>query len=76
MLQTNATLNLLRYSLSNPKISAFSFIRCLFDFNSAHMALPGTKTLVNSHPKKRNSMDLNRDSAWHVGPSLNKYRCV
>lgn len=37
------------------------------------MALPGTKVIVHENPSKRASWDLNGDTGWCVGPSMNHY---
>lgn len=40
------------------------------------MALPGSKILVCAHPTKRDSWDLNGETGWPAGPSMNHSRCV
>ena len=55
ILQANITLNLLRATRSNPKLSAYSYIHGNFDFTSTPMAPPGTKVLIHMHPDKRGS---------------------
>ena len=76
ILQTNITLNILRSSRANPKLSEYSYVHGLCDFTCAPVAFLGTNVLVHSNPDKRNSWDLNEESRWYVGPSLNHYQCV
>ena len=40
------------------------------------MAPLGMKVLVHTYLVKRGLWDLNRESEWYVGPSLNYYRSV
>ena len=74
--QSNITLNLLRSSRVNPKLSAYAYIHGPFNFLSTPMAPPGTKVIVHTHPDKRASWELNGQHGWYVGPALNHYRCV
>ena len=74
--QTNLTLNLLRSSRTNPKLSAHSYIHGNFNFLTTPLALPGTRILAHVNPDKRGSFELNRERGWYVGPLLNHYRCV
>mgnify|MGYP003330606412 CR=1 FL=1 len=57
--QTNITLNLLRSSRINPKLSAYAYIHGFFNFQATPMAPPGTKVLVHMHSEKRGTWDLN-----------------
>ena len=74
--QANITLNLLRSSRCNPKLSAYSYIFGTFNFRATPMAPPGTKVVAHVHPSKRGSWDLNAEVGWYVGPSMKHYRCV
>ena len=47
--QTNLTLNLLRQSRLNPKMSAEAMMNDPFDFNRTPIAPLGTKVLVHEH---------------------------
>ena len=42
--QANITLNLLRSSRSNPKLSAYAYLFGNFDYNATPLAPPGTST--------------------------------
>ena len=74
--QANITLNLLRASRSNPKISAYTYIFGEFNFSATPLAPPGTKIVAHIKPGKRASWELNGEVGWYVGPSMQHYRCV
>ena len=74
--QTTLTLNLLRNSRVNTKLSAHAFLHGNFDFNSTPLAPPGTRALVHSKPMERNSRSFHGKYAWYVGPASEHYRCV
>ena len=40
------------------------------------MASLGIKVIVHSNPSKRASWNLNGETGWHAGPSMNHCRCV
>jgi hypothetical protein len=54
---TKITLNLLRQSRVNPKISAQEAINGKFDFNATPLAPPGSKVVIHEKPGQRNSWD-------------------
>ena len=72
----NITLNLLRATRSNRKLSAYSYIFGTYNFRATPMALPGTKVIAHVHPSKRGSWELNGQVRWYVRPALQYYRCV
>jgi len=74
--QATLTLNLLRNSRVNTKLSAHAFLHGNFDFSSTPLAPPGTKVLVHSKPKERNSWSFHGKEAWYIGPAPEHYRCV
>jgi hypothetical protein len=51
--QAVMTLNMLRTSIINPKISAAKHIFGQYDFNRAHMAPPGTIIIAHETPSRR-----------------------
>jgi hypothetical protein len=51
--QATLTLNLLRASRRNPKVSIYSILEGTFDFNATPMAPPGTKVLIHERKKTR-----------------------
>ena len=74
--QAELTLNLLRNSRVNPKLSAWEFLFGVFNYNATPLAPPGTKVLAHSKPKQRQSWGFHGEDAWYIGPSLDHYRCV
>ena len=74
--QAFLTLNLLRPSRLNPKLSAEAYLNGQFDFNASPLAPPGTKVAVHSKPGQRNTWDPNCKEGWYVGPALEHYRCA
>jgi hypothetical protein len=74
--QANITLNLLRASRINPKLSAYTSIFGEFNFAATPLAPPGTKIVAHLKPEQRRTWELNGEAGWYVGPALNHYRCV
>ena len=73
--QGELTLNLLRNSRVNPKLSSWAYIFGSFDFNSTPLAPPGTKVVVHLKPHKRASWDPHGVSGFYTGPAMHHYRC-
>ena len=74
--QAELTLNLLRPSRINPRLSAYAYLFGLFDFNRTPLAPAGTKVLVHEKSRQRASWANHGIQGWYVGPSLEHYRCV
>ena len=74
--QAFLTLNLLRSSRINPKLSAYAQLHGQFDFNATPLAPPGTKVVIHNKPESRASWDLNGQEGWYIGRSPQHYRCV
>jgi hypothetical protein len=51
------TLNLLRPSQRNPKVSAYTMLEGNFDFNATPLAPPGIKVIIHEKPAQRGSWD-------------------
>ena len=73
--QCELTLNLLRASRKNNKLSAYAQLEGGFNFNHTPLAPPGTKASVYMDNKIRNSWAPHAKDAWYVGPTLHHYRC-
>ena len=73
--QAELTLNLLRGSRINPKLSAWEQIGGRFDFNATPIAPPGTKCLVHVKNTQRGTWDGHALNAWYLGPALHSYPC-
>jgi hypothetical protein len=76
LFQVELTLNLLRSSRVNPKLSAHAYLHCNFDFNKTPLAPLGTKVVVHLKPDQRPSWAYHGEEGWYVGPSMEHYRCV
>ncbi len=53
--QAELTLNLLRSSPVNPRLSAYAYLNGCYDFSRCHMAPPGTKVVIHDKPYKHPS---------------------
>ena len=74
--QAETTLNLLRNSRINPKLSSFAYLFGNFDFNATPIAPPGTKIQVQIKSGVRGSWSFHSEDGWYVGRSPHHYRCV
>jgi len=73
--QAFITLNLLRGSRINPKLSAYAQIKGFFDFNKTPIAPPGIKVVVHEKPQNRSTWDAHAVDGFYLGPALESYRC-
>jgi hypothetical protein len=75
--QAVITLNMLRTSRINPKLSASTHTDGQYDYNRAPMAPPGTRIIDHETPsrsRRRTSAPHGQDG-WYIGPALEHYRC-
>jgi len=73
--QATTTLNLLRQSRINPKLSAEAQLNGAFDFNKTPMAPLGTKVVIHEKASKRKTWDPHGADGWYIGHSPEHYRC-
>jgi hypothetical protein len=73
--QAVITLNMLRTSRINPKLSAATHIFGLYVFNRAPMAPPGTRIIAYETPCRRRTWAPHGQYGWYIGPALEHYRC-
>ena len=73
--QAEVTLNLLRNSRMNPKLSSYAYLFGNFDFNATPFGPPGTKVQVHVKTQTRNSWAYHSEPGWYVGRSPLHYRC-
>jgi hypothetical protein len=73
--QAVITLNMLRTSRINPKLSAATHIFGQYDFNRAPMLPPGTLIIAHETPNRRRTWAPHGQDGWYVGPALEHYRC-
>ena len=75
LLQAKLTLNFLRQSSLNPRISAWEFFCGPVDFKKTPLAPVGCRVLINSNPALRRSWDFHAKDGFYIGPALDSYRC-
>jgi hypothetical protein len=73
--QVELTLNLLRGSRINPKLSAWAQVNGSFDFNRTPIGPPGTCVLAHKKPSNGETWLPHALDGWYVGPALDSYRC-
>jgi hypothetical protein len=73
--QAKLTLNLLRGSRINPKLSAWAQVHGQFDFNVTPLGPPGTRVLAFEDPGDRTTWSLHGLDGWYIGPAMESYRC-
>ena len=69
------TLNLLRSSRINPKLSAYAQLHGAFNFNRTPLVLPGTKIIIHYKPAIRGSWATHGYECWYISPASNCYPC-
>ena len=74
--QAELTLNLLRNSRVNPKLSAWAYLFGNHDFNKVPLAPPGTRVVLHSKPEQRKSWAFHGEKGYYIGPAPEHYRCV
>jgi hypothetical protein len=74
--QAVLTLNLMRNSRVNTKLSAYAYLFGNFDFNTTPLAPPGTRILLHLKPDQQPSWGFHGEDGWYIGPSMEHYRCV
>jgi hypothetical protein len=73
--QAVITLNMLRTSIINPKLSASTHIDGQYYFYRAPMAPPGTRIIAHETPSRRRTWAPHGQDGWYIGPALEHYRC-
>ena len=74
--QATITLNLLRASRLNPRLSAYAYVFGNFNFTSTPLAPPGTRVVAHTKPTQRSSWSPRGEDGWYIGPSMQHHRCV
>ena len=72
--QCEMTLNMLRRSRINPKLSAYTQLFGMFDYNRTPLAPLGTKAFVHERPNQRHTHADHGKIAYVIGPSMHHYR--
>jgi hypothetical protein len=73
--QCEITLNLLRPSRINPKLSAYAPVYGVFDYNRTPLAPPGIKILAYIRPNKCKSWAPHTAEGYYIEPTMTHYRC-
>ena len=71
--QAELTLNLLRKSRLNPKLSTWAYLFGNFDFNKSPLLPLGTKIILHTKPGKRASWDFHGEQGYYIGPAIKHY---
>ena len=74
--QAELTLNLLRASQNNPRLSAQAYLFGKFNYNKTSVVSPGTQVLAHDKPTVRRSWALNGTQGFTVGIAPNYYQCI
>ena len=72
--QAEMTLNMLKPSRLNPRLSAYAQLSGAFDYNTTPLPSPGTKKIVYETPSSRESWATHGIEGWYVGPAMEHYR--
>ena len=73
--QAEITLNLMRGSRINPKLSAYAQVHGTFDSNRTPLAPPGIRVIAHIKPTERTTWSPHGADGWYTGPALEAYRC-
>ena len=65
----------MRSARCNPKLSAYTYLEGVHDFNKVPLAPPCTKVIVHRPPDTRSSWAYYGEQGWCIGPAMNHYRC-
>ena len=71
----NLTLNLLRQSRTNPKLSGYVQLLGEFNYDTTPLAPPGTQGIINENPTERGTWESHGVKGWYLGPSMHHYWC-
>ena len=71
----STTLNLLRPSRINPRLSAEECLNGVFDCNKTPIAPPGCKVVVHESTTNRGTWSPHGVDGWYVGTAPHHYRC-
>ena len=73
--QSELTLNLLRTSRCNPRLSAYTYLHGNFDYDCTPLTPPGIRVMIHVKPSQRRSWDYHGQLGWYVGPALYHHWC-
>jgi len=73
--QVTTTLNLMRPSRINPKVSTEEMLNGAFDYDQTPLAPPGTRVIIHETPSVRKTWAPHSVDGWYIGGAPNHYRC-
>ena len=73
--QATTTLNHLRQSYINPRLSAKAQLNGAFDYNKSPLAPPETRVIVYENPEKRRTWEPHGIDGCYISSVLEHYRC-
>ena len=73
--QSETTINMLRSSRINPRLSAEEQMNGTFDYNTNPMAPLGIKVLAYEMPSHRASWAEHGQEGWYIGPAYDHHQC-
>jgi hypothetical protein len=73
--QCTLTLNLLRQSRINPRLSSEAQLNKAFDFKKTPLAPPGTRVIIHEQTGVRRTWSVHGTDGWYLGPALERHRC-
>jgi hypothetical protein len=72
--QTVMTLNMVRPSRLNPKLSAYNQLWGLFNFDKTPLAPPGCKVIIHERPQERGTWADHGVAGFYIGPAMHHFR--
>jgi hypothetical protein len=69
------TLNLLRQSQINPRLSSQAQLNGACNFNKTPLAPPGTRVIIHEQTGVRRTWSVHGTDGWYLGPAPEHYRC-
>ena len=73
--RANTTINLLRNSRINSKLSARAQLFGTFNYDTNPLDTPGCKCIVDENPNVRGTWSVHSLNACYTGPAMQHYRC-
>ena len=73
--QALLTLNLLRQSRINSKLSSYAQLNGQHDYNANPLSPPGIQVLIHEKSTTRKSWAPHGVEGWYLGPTMEHYRC-
>jgi hypothetical protein len=73
--QAILTLNMLRMSRINSKVSAATHLDGQYEYNIASVATPGTRIIEHETPNRRRTWAPHGQAGWYIVPALEHHRC-